>query len=330
MVLDVDLRQPGQGARLAGAPASGRVTTVDLRLRGPGGEPVDLVRTLNSHGFVDLPPMRPSADYRSVELTLRAGRGRPRTVRIESGRRGHAKVTVLGPPASERATAELTATVRHVLRLDADLSAFYEAASADPDLSWVTAGAGRMVQSPTVFEDVVKTICTTNCTWSATIRMVSALVEHLGEAAPGSMEGPLGHAFPTPEAMARKKGAFYTETVRAGYRGEYLRSLARSVASGKLDLEALGTASADELPDDELEARLLALPGVGPYAAAHIMMLLGRYSRLILDSWTRPKYLRLSGAKQAKDSTIERRFRRYGPYAGLAFWLYLTRDWVEE
>jgi len=47
------------------------VTTVDLRLRGPGGEPVDLVRTLNSHGFVDLPPMRPSPDYRSVELTLR-------------------------------------------------------------------------------------------------------------------------------------------------------------------------------------------------------------------------------------------------------------------
>jgi 3-methyladenine DNA glycosylase/8-oxoguanine DNA glycosylase len=84
------------------------------------------------------------------------------------------------------------------------------------------------------------------------------------------------------------------------------------------------------LPDDQLAAELLALPGVGPYAAAHIMMLLGRYSRLILDSWTRPKYLRVSGAKTAKDSTIERRFRRYGPYAGLAFWLYLTRDWVAE
>ena len=88
--------------------------------------------------------------------------------------------------------------------------------------------------------------------------------------------------------------------------------------------------SADELPDDELESQLLALPGVGPYAAAHIMLLLGRYSRLILDSWTRPKYLRVSGAKRAKDTTIGRRFRRFGPYAGLAFWLYLTRDWVEE
>ena len=50
----------------------------------------------------------------------------------------------------------------------------------------------------------------------------------------------------------------------------------------------------------------------------------------MLDSWTRPKYLSVSGAKSAKDSTIERRFRRYGPYAGLAFWLYLTRDWVDD
>src|SRR5947209_18931531 len=117
--------------------------------------------------------------------------------------------------------------------------------------------------------------------------------------------------------------------VRAGYRGAYLKGLAQSVAAKMVDLEALGQATPDELPDDELAARLLALPGVGPYAAAHIMMLLGRYSRLILDSWTRPKYARVTGRK-ASDKTIERRFRRYKRYAGLAFWLYLTRDWVAE
>ena len=27
-----------------------------------------------------------------------------------------------------------------------------------------------MIRSPTVFEEVVKTVCTTNCTWSATVR----------------------------------------------------------------------------------------------------------------------------------------------------------------
>ncbi len=48
-----------------------------------------------------------------------------------------------------------------------------------------------------------------------------------------------------------------------------------------------------------MEEELLALPGVGPYAAAHIMMLMGRYSRMVLDSATRPKYARLSGRKTA-------------------------------
>jgi 3-methyladenine DNA glycosylase/8-oxoguanine DNA glycosylase len=305
------------------------VTTIDLRLRGPGGEPVDLVRTLNSHGFVDLPPMRPSADYRSLELTLRLRRGRPRTVRIEAGRRGHARISVLGPVVSPTAAAELAATARHVLRMDADLSAFYEAASTDPDLAWVTTGAGRMVQSPTVFEDVVKTVCTTNCTWSATTRMVHAIVQHLGDPAPGAdRDGPWGRAFPTPAAMAGAGEGFYRDVARAGYRGAYLLQLARSVGEGELDLEAFAT-EPEELPDEELEARLLALPGVGPYAAAHIMMTLGRYHRLILDSWTRPTYARKVGRTTVTDAGIERRFRRYGPYAGLAFWLFLTRDWVD-
>ena len=301
--------------------------SAELPLRGAGGEPVDLRRTIASHGVADLAPNRIDEDASSLELTLLLDRQGATTLRISPGRKGHARAEVVSGRAS---AAQIRKAAAHVLRLDEDLSPFYAAAVSDPELAWVASGAGRMIRSPTVFEEVVKTICTTNCTWSATVRMVSALVEHLGEPAPGVTDGPLGHAFPTPEAMARRNSAFYTETVRAGYRGEYLRSLAHSVASGKLDLEALGDASADELPDDELAARLLALPGVGPYAAAHIMMLLGRYSRLILDSWTRPKYLRVSGAKQAKDSTIERRFRRYGSYAGLAFWLYLTRDWVEE
>ena len=316
---------------MARATAGRGLTSVDLRLRGPSGEPVDLVRTLNSHGFVDLPPMRPAPDYRSVELTLRPSRGRPRTVRIQDGRRGHARVTVLGRAPAEATTRELVALARRVLRMEADLSPFYEAAASDPDLAWVTAGAGRMVQSSTVFEDVIKTVCTTNCTWSATTRMVHAIVRHLGEPAPGAEpDVAWGRAFPTPAAMAEAGESFYTDVARAGYRGAYLLSLARSVAGGELDLEALAAATADELPDEELEQRLLALPGVGPYAATHIMMTLGRYHRLILDSWTRPTYAKKLGRKAVKDAAIERRFRRYGPYAGLAFWLFLTRDWVPD
>jgi 3-methyladenine DNA glycosylase/8-oxoguanine DNA glycosylase len=304
--------------------------SAELPLAGAGGEPVDLWRTISSHGVADLPPNRIDEGARTLEVTLRMLDGRPRTAAVAQGSSGKATVTVLGHAPSRALADELLARVAHLLRLDEDLSCFYDRVREDPELSWAAAGAGRLLRSATVFEDVVKTIATTNCAWSATVRMVGALVEHLGEPAPGiEDEGPYGRAFPTPEAMAAAGDDFYKDVVRAGYRGPYFRSLAESVASGELDLEELDRATPDEIPDDEVAARLLALPGVGPYAAAHIMMLVGRYTPLILDSWTRPKYARVNGRK-ASDKTIERRFRRYGPYAGLAFWLYLTRDWVED
>jgi 3-methyladenine DNA glycosylase/8-oxoguanine DNA glycosylase len=297
---------------------------------GAGGERVDLWRTISSHGVADLPPNRIDEDARTLEVTLRIPHGRPRTVRVAQGRQGAAAVTVLGPVPSKTLADALLDRVGHVLRLDEDLSDFYERVREDPDLSWAASGAGRLMRSATVFEDVVKTIATTNCAWSATVRMVGAFVEHLGEPALGAAaDGPYGRAFPTPAAMAEASDDFYRDVVRAGYRSAYFRALADSVASGALELEELGEAQPEELPDNEVAERLLALPGVGPYAAAHIMMLLGRYSPLILDSWTRPKYARVNGRK-ASDAGIERRFRRYGPYAGLAFWLYLTRDWVVD
>jgi N-glycosylase/DNA lyase len=292
--------------------------STELELKGAGGEPVDLWRTLSSHGVADLPPNVIDDEARTLETTLALPRKRARTITIRAGRPGHVLVEGQGIRASD--AAAVTEAARHILRLDADLSAFYQATREDPDLDWACAGAGRMLRSPTVFEDVVKTICTTNCAWSATVRMTTALVDHLGLEAPGGR-----HAFPAPAAMAETGDDFYRDTVRAGYRGAYLRSLAADEAAGSLDLEALND---PQLPDDEVAERLLALPGCGPYATAHMMMLLGRYSRLILDSWTRPKYARLNGRKAA-DRTIERRFRRYRDYAGLAFWLYLTRDWVE-
>ncbi len=155
------------------------VVLAELPLRGPGGEPIDLTRTINSHGVAGLPPLSRENDGTELEVTLPVPGGRPRTLRVRPSD-GGALVITRGRRPGATASEELIAGVRHILRWDEDLSHFYRLAAEDPDLAWVVRGAGRMIRSGTVFEEVVKTICTTNCAWSATVRTTTALVEHLG------------------------------------------------------------------------------------------------------------------------------------------------------
>jgi 3-methyladenine DNA glycosylase/8-oxoguanine DNA glycosylase len=285
----------------------------ELPLRGAGGEPISFARTIYSHGCAELPP---AAVEDSPLVYRRAFRAGARVVEVAMRERDGTLVVETPARLGTRAAARIGSEIATMFRLGEDLSPFYASVAGDALLGWAARGAGRILASPTVFEDVVKTICTTNCAWSATVRMTRALSE-LGEG-----------AFPEPERMAAAPESWYRDEARAGYRGEYLRSIASDVVAGSLDLESLR--SFERFGDDEVEERLLELPGIGPYGAAHVMQLLGRHRRLVLDSWTRPKYLRVSGKRQAADSTIERAFSRYGKYAGLAFWLYLTRDWVED
>jgi 3-methyladenine DNA glycosylase/8-oxoguanine DNA glycosylase len=285
----------------------------ELPLLGAGGEPISFARTVHSHGCARLPPALIEESPLIYRRRFRLGAN---VVEILIRERAGRLVAAASPALRPRAASLAEATIVRMFRLDLNLAPFYDRIAGDDILAWAAAGAGRILASPTVFEDVVKTICTTNCSWSATIRMSRALAE-LG-----------GGAFPEPELLAATPERWYRDVARMGYRGPYVRAIARNVAAETLDLEALLDTA--RISDAEVEERLLALPGIGPYGAAHVMQLLGRHHRLVLDSWTRPKYLRLSGKRRASDATIARAFRRYGPYAGLAFWLYLTRDWIEE
>jgi 3-methyladenine DNA glycosylase/8-oxoguanine DNA glycosylase len=123
----------------------------ELPLRGAGGEPVDFARTIVSHGVAELPPNRVDLEARTLETTLPVAGG-ARTVRISAdGVKLH--IEAVAGSFDKR----LTQIVAHMFRLDEDLSAFYELACRDEDFAWCAEGAGRMLRSPTVFEDVVKT-----------------------------------------------------------------------------------------------------------------------------------------------------------------------------
>lgn len=284
----------------------------DFPLAGAGGEPISFVRTIHSHGCARLPPAKVEVSPLRYLRRFRVGN---RVVELTFEERDGRLLAQTTSRLSRGDVERVKALAARMFRFHDDLAPFYAKIAGDEMLGWASGGAGRILASPTVFEDVVKTICTTNCAWSATVRMTTALVE-LG-----------GSAFPEPALLAATPESWYRDVARMGYRGPYVRAIANDVVSGKIDLESLPEPARHS--DEEAEAMLLALPGIGPYGAAHVMQLLGRHRLLVLDSWTRPTYLRLTGKKRAADSTIRRAFARYGEYAGLAFWLFLTSDWVE-
>lgn len=303
---------------------------IRVPLVGPAGEPVNFRATINSHGVASLPPVKPDGPMPTqLTVTMRLADGSIRTAHLSEASPGKLDISVAGSAPYDQ---ELVVTaVRYMLRLDQDLSGFYSQIANDPVLGWVANGYGRMMRCQTVFEDVIKTVLTTNCAWSGTVRMVDRLVTELGD--PDSsfaMEAPYGRAFPTPEAMAGQDESFYREVIRAGYRAPHLVKLANDVSIGALDLEAMCSATNTELSDDDLAKQLLALPGVGPYAASHIMHMVGRQSRVVLDSWTRPTYARLLGVESITDSEIIERHAEYGDFAGLAYWLAVTKEWFGE
>jgi N-glycosylase/DNA lyase len=174
-----------------------------------------------------------------------------------------------------------------------------------------------------MFEDAVKIICTTNCTWSLTTMMVSNLVK-----AAGRRHDRSHFAFPRPEDIAGLSEAFLRREIRTGYRSASLLKLADQVASGKLAIEEWRSES---MSATDAHRRMREVHGIGPYAAGNLLRLTGRYGELALDSWVRAAYYRLHRrGRKVKDVTIEKAYARFGEWRGLFFWLEMTQAWYAE
>jgi len=124
-------------------------------------------RTVISHGWCELVPFKIDRERWVLTRTLDLKEGQPVTIKITANRR--ALLINTSRRLSQSAAKKVIGDVRHMLRLDDDIGAFYQLLVDDDDFNWIpTQGAGRLLRSPTVFEDLVKMICTTNCSWALT------------------------------------------------------------------------------------------------------------------------------------------------------------------
>jgi len=281
---------------------------------------------VRSHGWHQLAPFSLDESSNTLSYIFRPSSGRVIELKLTDDRDG---VNVETDKLKKTEQNEVTDAVNWMFGLDMDFSAFYAASRAEPKLAHVKKQAlGRLLRSPTLFEDVIKTILTTNTLWGATKNMAKRLVDEFGASPPltssrisfGSAK--ITKSFPTPETIAASDPETIKEKIRVGYRSPAIHELAVRVASGKYDLEALKHSS---LPTLELRKELLTFKGVGPYAAANLLLILGRSDFIPVDSWA----LKLVSHEWYKDKPItakevEKCFEKWGEFKGLAFWFW---DW---
>ena len=213
--------------------------------------------------------------------------------------------------------------VKHILRLNEDFSEFYEVTKLDKNFAWIAENnVCRLVRSPTVFEDLIKTICTTNCSWGLTKNMTANLVEKLGVE---SVEGK--KAFPTVEAMANVDEEFYRKEIRAGYRSSYFVELSQAITNGTVTPEKWLETDVSTI---ELKKEMKQIKGVGDYAAENLLKLVGRYDGLALDSFLRSEfYKKHNNGVTCSDKEIKQFYEKFGEFRGLAIWFDMSKRWFD-
>ena len=265
--------------------------------------------TLSAHGWRRLAPFDWSEDTQTLTRAEELGDGR--TVRLRL-RAGEGRVTVESDGTADE--MDLTRRVRRMLQLDLPLDGFHAYCRTRPELVPITVSRqGRLLRCPTLWEDAVKVIATTNTTWAQTIAMSARLVTQFG---------PGGQAFPTPAQIAAIPFETFASQARMGYRNAYVHAIAIDIAEGRLDLEAWQD---ENLPAEALRKRLLSLPGIGPYGAACLLLYLGKPAHVNANSVARALLGKELG-RPVTDKEVHAFFEAHGEWRGLVYNFYPWRQ----
>lgn len=277
--------------------------------------PFSLESVLLSHGWVQMAPFAVHPQGDGFDYTLRLNAGARvvdcRVTAVEQGVRVESEADL-----SQAEAQELCASIEWMVGFELDLRPFYALAKNEPRLAHVEKSAkGRLLRSATLYEDLVKTILTTNTTWSGTLRMNLALVELYGEPGPRST-----NAFPTPDRLAQLSPDELRVAAKVGYRAPYIVELSQAVSNGALDLETLKTPG---LTTPEIRKFLLSIKGVGDYATANMLLLLGHYDFVPVDSIAvKSVGDQWHDGQRIGPKEIHAAFEGWQPYRGLAYWFW--------
>ena len=285
----------------------------------------DLPRDACSYGYFLLAPNHWDPASSTLWRVMALGGGRAALLAVRQRGAGAPLRVTTGATLRPQDRARVEAGLVRMLRLDESAERIAAFHAADPRFK--ASGRGRLFRSPSLHEDIIKTVTSCNVTWPSTVKMNERLCEVFGvRCAVG--ESWAAHAFPEAARLAKASPAALRARCRVGYRDTRLVELSKLMCTsprhGGIDaswLEDPGT------PDQAVFDRLIELPGIGPYAAANIMQLLGRYGRLPLDTESVRHGRTVLGMKGAAASIMKRVHRHFAPFGEHAFRSYWFELW---
>lgn len=222
---------------------------------------------VGSHGWVGLEPWR--WDENKGVLSRTDLVREPTTIDVTQSDSHSVNVEVKAWETNADST-EVEKIVRRWLSLDWDpIPAMDRALTVDAGVAdAIRQGAGRFLRGSTFYEDFLKTVCTVQINWSGTKRMAKLLTEEIG-----------GGFIPTPTQVLDAGDDGLRQRASMGFRAKGILLSTEKLLEHEF-LDEQGNAVEESLTYEQL----VALHGIGPYAASHLRMLLHDFSRVPVDS----------------------------------------------
>jgi 3-methyladenine DNA glycosylase/8-oxoguanine DNA glycosylase len=272
-------------------------------------EQFDFEKLIRSHGWVFLSPFEWCEDTKILNRPFSLSKNKKIKVKIQSrdtANNAHINISWKNNHSlSYIHKTEIKNKIIRMIRLDEDFSEFHKICKGDPILSFVFKNkCGGMLRGATAFEDLVKTVCTTNCDWRNTKRMCDGLCKLAG-----------GN-FPVAETILKYSPKELSRKIPLGYRARTILEISDKTANGELNIDEW----ARNKNYEQIRASLKKIWGIGEYSINHLLVLLGDYSRIPVDSEVLA-YLRKTHfmGEEVPNRKAVMPYDKYGKYKFLAF-----------
>ncbi|MEM9954284.1 MAG: hypothetical protein AAF846_21925 [Chloroflexota bacterium] len=275
----------------------------------------DFRRTVLSHGWYQLAPNTYDDTTQTLKRPFLLDSGKTVHLSIEDGKSNLLTITVYDVAIiSSRDRNNILRGIERMFSLKQRLTKFYETMSKTEGYEWVAEHrTARLLASPTIWEDLVKTLLTTNTSWSNTQKMVAQICSLDAQG-----------IFPSPADIVALMPDDFADKAGIGYRAPYLYEASQRIASGEIDLKQWQT-----LDSDSLYKAITDLTGFGDYAAGTLMRLMGHFDKLAIDTVARKAYEHVTGHAPDSDTDIRRYYDDFGKWRGLVLWMDCIRDDVD-